>query len=67
MNKFNKPTSILLFFILLLFLAGCSSKFTTIQSTPPAKYEKLGPVTEEAPAEPAPIAGAPDATPDKVT
>ena len=46
MNKiFNKSTSILLFIILLLFLAGCSSKFTTIQTAPPEKYEKLGPVT----------------------
>jgi hypothetical protein len=29
------------------------------------RLKKLGPVTEEAPAEPAPIAGAPDASPDK--
>ena len=46
MNKnFNKSTSIVLIFILLLFLAGCSSKFTTIQTAPPEKYEKLGSVS----------------------
>jgi len=45
--KNSGKTIVQLLFILffLLGISGCSSKFTTIQTTPPEKYEKLGSVT----------------------
>jgi hypothetical protein len=45
MKNYFKPLIQLLSISLLLLISGCSSHFTTIQTTPPEKYEKLGLVT----------------------
>ncbi len=46
MNLYLRPLVLLVF--VLLFTSGCSSKFTTLQTTPPEIYENLGPVTGSA-------------------
>ena len=46
---FRRGASLITAFLLAtLFITGCSSSLTAVSPTPPAKYEKLGPVSGSA-------------------